>query len=607
MKYILLFLSSWLGLTACTQQEELLAGDNYSTQLLESPYQVNVQWASPFSAELDSCVITTIAHQPHMLPTSFTVVGSSLQFGDEHVATLFESSECYEAIRCAFYLSTSAGSQSYVTSITEPMQSHTAYTFVLNQLDSEWLLSLSVTPWQEGGILVTGPDAFQYKLDVVQSQLPEYVRISATKDTLYLPACQSELLISLTAQIEAGWMLQGTPLTMKRVEGMDYLANQFRITLPAKSLGDQKSVSTLFFGERGSNEFSENPLVIVQEPLRIELLDNQAVTVGNSVSYTTYIDGTLASVKEGYSVQSYTIDSDSQDDYEWIVMQRKGANFTIEGGFKPNDSGAYGQSQTSHITVEYSDGVEEHYAFTRRRYALPVVKFGNHYWSKFNMRGNSKGYDDQIGFDMDRADMWGYLKDCYGASFIAYAGSQYCGTNPEGLDMYKNLQGTLTYYGYPYAFEGSSINDIQSHTHCPPGYQVPTQQEMQELIGGSVVHLTPLLPKESDQNGFLVNKKRYTVERYRRSNVTHAGVTLYDLYHLKITNLQGEELVLHGMGYQSENNVINYGYWLFAAVSSGKDQAGFNNPRNNFYMQGHSGQKTVSVRCVKTPVNYVID
>lgn len=607
MNYFILLLTCWLGISACSQQGELPAVDNSTVQPFDSPYRVNVQMSPEFDFRIDSCVILASSSRPHQLPTMTAVVGTSLQFDEERVATLLESCEPNETVSCRFYFSTPVGLQSYSATIDQPLLSRTAYTFVLNQQGSELLLSLAITPWQEGGTIVTGPDAFEYSLDLEASQLPAYVRISASQDTLFVPACQTELLISLATQIEAGWLLQGAPITLKRVEGMDYLANQFRITLPAKSLGEAVTVSNLYFGERGSNEFCEKPLVVVQEPLRMELLQSQVTATGSHVTYPTYVDGTLACVKEGYSVQSYTINSDSPASYEWIIMQRRSGRFYVEGGFKPNDSEAYGQLQTSRITIEYSDGVEEEYAFTRHRHALPVVKFGAHYWSKFNMRGNSKGYDDQIGFDMDRADMWSYLKDCHGASFIAYAGSQYCGTNPEGLDLGKSAQGNLVYDGYPAAFGTSSINDIEVDTHCPPGYQVPTTEQVEGLIGTSVVHLASLSASQSAENGYLVNKERYTVNRFRRPTMTHAGATINNAYHLKLTNVQGEELVLHGLGYQSEAGAINYGYWLFAAVSSGKDQAGFSNSRNNFYMQSHSGKKTVSVRCIKSAVNYVID
>ncbi|MGL4851288.1 MAG: hypothetical protein ACRC3Z_01360 [Phocaeicola sp.] len=607
MKYLVIFLSCCLGLSACSQQEELLAVEGNLPQPFESPYRVNVQWASQLDAHLDSCVISTLSAQPHSLPTIYSVAGASLQFDDENVAMLLESYEQNETLTCSFYFSTSMGEQSYTVSIDQPILSRTAYTFVLNQEGSDLLLSLAVTPWKEGGTIVTGPEAFQYSLDVDASQLPAYVRVSPTQDTLFVPACQTELLISLAAQIEAGWLLQGHPLTLKRVQGMDYLANQFQICLPAKSLGETTTVSNLYFGERGSQEFSDKPLVIVQESLRLELLQNQVTAAGSSVTYPTYVDGTLACVKEGYSVQSYTINSDSPASYEWIVMQRRGGQFYVEGGFKPNDSEAYGQLQTSRITIEYSDGVEEEYAFTRHRLALPVVKFGAHYWSKFNMRGNSKGYEDQIGFDLDRSDMWSYLKNCDGNAFIAYAGSQYCGTNPEGLDMEKNSTGGFSYQGYPEEFGSTTINDIQIDSHCPAGYQVPTEEEMKTLISGSVIHLVGLSTMQEYQNAYLVNKERYTVDRHRRGNIVKSGITIPNVYHLKITNLQGQEMVMHGVGYQSEANAINYGYWLYAAVSDGKDQAGFNNNRNNFYMQAHSGKKTVSVRCIKSPVHYIIE
>ncbi|MGL5980925.1 MAG: hypothetical protein ACRCZY_08655 [Phocaeicola sp.] len=605
MKYIILLIVSAFALSSCSQQEVPMEDEVLLQNQHESVYgfRLKMDQSSPF--KIDSCLVTDASD----LSNGVMAKVSSFIFDEQGASETIRVSGESNSLHFSFYTSSTKSGVICKEMVKSDLKSDSLYTWVLSREGDELNADLVVTPWQEGGIIIVGPDSFDYALDLERSELPTYVRVSATKDTLYVPACKTKLLISLDSQIEAGWLLQGEPLEIKRIVGMDYLANQFQISLPAKSIGEGTSVSNIYFGERGSNEFLDKALVVVQEPLRLELLQT-AATEGAHVNYATYVDGTLARVKEGYTVQSYTIQSDSPGEYQWIVMQRKSGRFNIEGGFKPNDKDAHGQLQTSTITIEYSDGVEEDYAFTRQRCALPVVKFGSHYWSKFNMRGNSKAYDDQISFDMDRADMWSYLKNCDGNAFIAYAGSQYCGTNPEGLDLVKNKQGKLVYEGYSdftSAFENSTINSITTHTHCPPGYQVPSEEEMKTLIGASVVQLVGLAPMEEYQNAYLVNKERYSVDRYRRNPIVKSGIAIDDIYHLKITNKEGEALVLNGMGYQSEAHSINSGYWLFATVSNGKDQAGFNNARNHFYMQSHSGQKTVSVRCVKTPVNYVID
>ncbi|MGL5893556.1 MAG: hypothetical protein ACRCZM_02955 [Bacteroidales bacterium] len=603
MKYLFIFIASILGLCSCSQHD-FASSDDYNQEVLKRGGRFQIQKSEGLEISIDSCVID-----------GFIGDFSRVSFGGEdmiikggHRVEAVELGAFKDSLTFSFYFTQNGSNEIFTDVVTDDLDSEYIYTWLFSGDGDKVIVDLSIEPWLNGGVIEVSPDSFAYSIDIEKSNIPSYVRFSDNRDTIYVPSCDGELILVLDVAMESHMLLQGDDLDVVQLKGEDYLDNRYMIRFVQKGILDPTRLSRLYFGEKGSGEYSQMPLVIVQEGSRIELLLEDGCEVeDNHVSFDEYIDGTLARVKSGYNVSSYSINSDSHEQYEWIIMQRKSGRFNIEGGFKPNDIQAKGQRQSSSITIEYSDGVQESYLFSRRRSALPVVKFGDLYWSKFNMKGDSKLFEDQIGFEDHTADLWDYLRGCDDESYVDLAGSQYCGTNSKGLNLGKNQDGTLEYLGFSEAFGNSTINSIEAGSHCPKGYQVPTVEDMHSVVSRFVVHLLGISPGEEYQNHYMVEGERYSVERYRRNSTLSFGSKIDNAYLMRISNSNGESLVLHGLGYQSDPGVINSGYWLFGSVSDEKDQAGFNNSRNNFYMQAHSGKKSVSIRCVKSPVNYIIE
>lgn len=580
--------------------------------------RIDVSIDPKLNVEIDSCVIENLVDRSYLFETktnrvtdqnyrSLRIDGSELTFDAlqaTSIAHVYESNEGVEP-KLKFYAKQRGKAVTFETQLPAAVVRNQVYTVYVGEEQANLQAKIFVSPWNDGGSLIVGPEDFAFKLNVAESVVPSFVRFSDNLDTLFVPSCHTELLLALDANIEAEMQMTGTPISIEQEHQGDYLGNRFRVRLSQKTIAEGSTSTNLYFKEKAGDAYSNKAIVIIQEPARIELTSSMVDLKEDCIIYPDYVDGTLGIIKDGYSVSNYTINSDGEQ-YQWVFMKYRGGMYHIEGGFKPNDTNAEGQRQASSIRIRYTDGVEEEYTFSRIRTSLPVVSFNGKYWSKYNMRGNSKDIRDQISLKDDPSNLWDYLKSCNDESFLFYAGDEYAGVNPNGLRLKKNAQGKLSYEGYMEAFGTATINDTKADSHCPSGYEVPTEEDVRSIVGSSTVYLYPLKKGEEETDAYLINKQRYTVERYRRNALTKDGVAIDDVYHLKITNPQGEFIILNGLGFQAEPNSIAWGYWLFANVTTSRKFVGFNHKGNNFYMQSHSGKKTNLVRCVKKPVSFIL-
>ncbi len=586
-----------------------LENTNEAVRFVRSLSRIDVSIDPVLSIDIDSCVIENLVDQSYLFQntgipiaelnyTSLRIDGARFASETVQAMTIAQVYESYDGIqpKITFYAKQDGKAVTFKTELPSSLVRNQVYTVHIDAEQSHLRTNVVISPWDDGGSIIIGPDDFAFKLDLDKSVVPSFVRFSDSRDTLYVPSCNTELLLALDTNVETEMQMTGTAISISKETQDDYLGNRFRVRLKQKSITEAQSVTSLYFKEKDGAEYLNQAIVIVQEPARIVLNASNVDIKDDCINYTDYIDGTLGAIKSGFSVSNYTINSDA-DQYQWVFMRYKGGIYSIEGGFKPNDIHAEGQQQASSIRIRYTDGVEEEYTFSRIRTSLPVVSFNGKYWSKYNMRGNSKDMKDQISFKDEQANLWDYLKSCSDEAFLFYAGDEYAGVNPTGLRLSKNEQGKLTYEGYWDAFGAATISDTKADSHCPSGYEVPSEEDIRSIIGSSVVHLYPLQKGQEDTDAYLVNKQRYTVDRYRRNALLKDGIVVDDVYHLRITNPQGESIVLNGLGFQADPNSVAWGYWLFANVTESRTFVGFNHKGNNFYMQSHSGKKTNLVRC----------
>ena len=80
------------------------------------------------------------------------------------------------------------------------------------------------------------------------------------------------------------------------------------------------------------------------------------------------------------------------------------------------------------------------------------------------------------------------------------------------------------------------------------------------------------------------------------------------MYHARVTEKStGNSLVWTGTGHQWDNRGVDLSYWIYALINAGSsDYYTFINNRNLSKMESQNSNKTRLVRCIKSPVTYII-
>lgn len=79
------------------------------------------------------------------------------------------------------------------------------------------------------------------------------------------------------------------------------------------------------------------------------------------------------------------------------VRSGEGA-YRVLAGWRPNDVTANGRRQSATLVISNrADGSQrEEYTVSRRNYGLPVTWMHGIWWCKYNARGDSRSFEDQV-------------------------------------------------------------------------------------------------------------------------------------------------------------------------------------------------------------------
>lgn len=578
------------------------------------------------NVEIDSCRISNIADRSCIFPSStespaglklvsaslagshFTASPSKPQDGFFH---LYESRNA--GTKAEFFVKMGGIRNKLMVELPSQIERNMDYTITIDSRGATLFTSLQILPWQEGPELNARPAAFEPLVESVESELPASIYLNATGDTLFAPpqnvSCTLAIKADVQVELRTGSNIAIEPVGAPNVQASSYLGNTFKLTFTGKNLNEEASYSKIYIKDQSASQYYGQYLVVARPAgarARFPNLSARATIIGRNINFSGYIDGVISDMT--FDVPPVRVASETDDpDFNWLRLDPKAeGNYRIEGGFKPNDSRATGQEQRSTVKVEYADGLVEEFQFTRKRRSIPVVFIGGKYWSKFNMRGNSKAYEDQIGFGQDQEDLFTYLKTCSSERYLYYAGANYKGRSQQGMYLKKNEQGALTYPEYG-NYGNGSITDASASLHCPEGYNIPHRDDF-----GAVMHQSAPLTLKA--NGLSLSYTssagiRYTVERYDRNDIAIDGVNIPHMYHVKVTESQtGHSLVWAGTGHQWDNNGADPTYWIYALINPGSSNYyAFIHSSNVARMEPHNQGKTRLVRCIKTPVTYVIN
>lgn len=472
-------------------------------------------------------------------------------------------------------------------------------------------------PWNPGETTDAIPDLTrQIKIDADRSVLSPGVRINSDRDTVFIPHYGSNFRLALEADAELEVRLDGaggggitvTPnaSSSPNDDGFGGVRNVFDIVTELTSPGSPRRYLYLEVRNLNLSEYYGDKIVVAIEKS----------TTAFEGKITPYFNGATCAMDEYADGELGFIEIPSDCgltcDGNWLkaeeVITDGTRRYKILGGYRPNDPEADGRIQTGTITVEHPDGgVTETYTVSRPNYGLPVVEIDGKYWCKFNLKGNARSFDDQIQITdavAQKSDLYDYLKTCTDEQYIALMGDAYKGTNHTGLKLMYTGTGSASYAyrDYSATAAGTLMNNADATKQCPPGYQVPSHDDYDNLLGEKA---TRFGDGQEEQASYMWLGKAHTVYRYKRPDVSHDGGTIPVMYFHKLELGDNVPYALFGSGTQTSNTSMNFSELLFATVSTGKPNRLSQICGDLFTMGTRNINYTRTIRCIKSPVEFI--
>lgn len=322
--------------------------------------------------------------------------------------------------------------------------------------------------------------------------------------------------------------------------------------------------------------------------------------------FDRYIDGELGVFRPqpGKEIRVET------DDMPWLkVYPEEGNRYRVVAGWKPNDPDADGRTQEGKIIICNTDGSEpEEFFVTRQYWGLPVVNVNGTWWCKYNLRGNVKRFEDQILVANDPAagrDLGEYLTNCTDDEFLHILGDQYQGGNPDGLPLRHD--GSSFYYEGMKASAGN-FGTIDPTVMAPDGFEIPDYDDYRFFTANNNFNLG------YGSNAFNNNLgQRLTFDIVERDatflGASYGPVNFYDF------NYNDTHFVLCGLGHQYSVDIGNIAkmFIIFGTYGNSgstwliEGSARATGTGNWYKFAGQNSTKTRTLRCVKTPVEYIIE
>lgn len=461
--------------------------------------------------------------------------------------------------------------------------------------------------WESGDSSASGL-TLKGLVDKENSQLSEGVTVNERGDTVFVPCWESNFQLTLAAETGAEVSIFGeaegvtvTPATRSR--GLSPVA-QINVASRQKMPGSKHEYVYL---DVHKDQVQTGRVVLVFTPNPIELSGLIQFDENGECDFNRYVDGELARLilPEGKTATLRF----GEEEAQWMKLTDEGNNtYRLLGGWKPNDPKADGREQAGELIITDKDGSHsETYTIRRLNWGLPVVNVNGTWWCKYNLRGNVKNFNDQILINSDPAkdsSLADYLTSCSDDEFLHILGDQYQAGNPEGLQLTHD---DSSFYYEGYKSQTNNFGTLSPTVMAPDGYQIPDFDDYRFFTGSTNFNLGYFNPGAFN-NGLGQRLNFKVVER----NATFQGlqygpVTFYDFEY------EGSHWTICGLGHQWDATSISKMMILLATYGNGGSTwmiEGYSNSEgrgNWFKYTGNNAQKTRTIRCIKTPVEYIYE
>lgn len=488
-----------------------------------------------------------------------------------------------------------------------PLKRNTVYTLKVYGNGANLNVEVLTDNWESGDSSASGL-TLKGLVDKENSQLSEGVTINERGDTVFVPCWESNFQLTLAAETGAEVSIFGeaqgvtvTPATRSR--GLSPVA-QINVASRQKMPGSKHEYVYL---DVHKDQVQTGRVVLVFTPNPIELSGLIQFDENGECDFNRYVDGELARLilPEGKTVTLRF----GEEEAQWMKLTDEGSNtYRLLGGWKPNDPKADGREQAGELIITDKDGSHpETYTIRRLNWGLPVVNVNGTWWCKYNLRGNVKNFNDQILINSDPAkdsSLADYLTSCSDDEFLHILGDQYQAGNPEGLQLTHD---DSSFYYEGYKSQTDNFGTLSPTVMAPDGYQIPDFDDYRFFTGNTNFNLGYFNPGAFN-NGLGQRLNFKVVER----NATFQGlqygpITFYDFEY------EGSHWTICGLGHQWDATSISKMMILLATYGNGGSTwmiEGYSNSEgrgNWFKYTGNNAQKTRTIRCIKTPVEYIYE
>lgn len=488
-----------------------------------------------------------------------------------------------------------------------PLKRNTVYTLKVYGNGANLNVEVLTDNWENGDSSESGL-TLKGLVDKENSQLSEGVTVNERGDTVFVPFWNSNFQLTLAAESGAQVSVLGevegvtvTPASQSR--SLSPIA-EFNVSSRQKMPG---SKSEYMYLDVYNDQIQTGRVVLVFTPNPVQMSGLIEFDLNGECNFNRYVDGELASLilPEG---KTATLKF-AEEEAHWMKLAPEGSNtYRLLGGWKPNDPKADGREQAGELIITNEDGSHpETYTIRRLNWGLPVVNINGTWWCKYNLRGNVKNFNDQILINSDPAkdsSLADYLTSCSDNEFLHILGDQYQAGNPDGLKLTHN---GASFYYEGYKSQTDNFGTLAPTVMAPDGYQIPDFDDYRFFTGSTNFNLGYFNPGAFN-NGLGQRLNFKVVER----NATFQGlqygpITFYDFEY------EGSHWTICGLGHQWDATSISKMMILLATYGNGGSTwmiEGYSNSegRGNWFKYiGNNAQKTRTIRCIKTPVEYIYE
>ena len=488
------------------------------------------------------------------------------------------------------------------------------YTLSLGGHGSSLNLSVNVDEWDYADDTVVSPDfEDMITVDMERSKLPDGVTVEKNNSQLVLDYLPKDFTLALDCndQLEVSNISQ-LPFEMT---ALDEGKNLFRIQKRLMPLGHETMTGTVYFRRKGlNNTYQED---------RLELVLNANPSTWNgeygfdlntyACDFKDYFDGYI-----GYVVpvegKTASLEFDEGED-KWMDLQNYGGMYTLMAGWKPNDPKADGREQKVTLVVcDKETGTNrEEYKIIRRNYGLPVVEMNGVWWCKYNARGQSNRFEDQISIGDDPAAKVGktvmeYLSTCSVEEFLDLWGWSYQDATGKGMKVIAE-NGVVKLDGYP-SPQKVNINKLDRTALAPSGYELPSKAYFDRIFSASSMRVDVDGGPYAVKKAWNTKNNQVYVTTGNRTDLVVNGVGIPATFHFEVydknNGMKAESVTFYGPGTQQNANGINHNNIVFGCYSTSTGWF------NEFIPDGGGLKESLGtenetrvLRFVKTPPMYI--